>query len=97
VSRSFDLFVGPGTVGFTFARNRTDVGFAVGGGLEYKFSPAWSVKAEYQLIDLGSEELLGTAPAFGGLSTFTNRLDEVYNTARIGVNYHVVPTSEPLK
>ena len=96
VRRSVDLFAGS-VVGATFARNRTDVGFAVGGGIEYKFTPAWSVKVEYQFIDLGSEELMGTAPAFGGISTFTNGLDETYNTVRVGVNYHVVPTYEPLK
>ena len=28
-------------------------GYVVGGGLEYAMSPAWSVKAEYQYIDLG--------------------------------------------
>ena len=96
VHRSVDLFAGS-VVGATFARYRTDVGFAVGGGIEYKFTPAWSVKAEYQFIDLGSEELMGTAPAFGGISTYTNGLNETYNTVRVGVNYYLVPTSEPLK
>jgi outer membrane immunogenic protein len=96
VHRSVDIFAGS-EVGATFARNRTDVGFAVGGGIEYKFTPAWSVKVEYQLIDLGSEELMGTAPAAGGISTYTNGLDETYHTARVGVNYQFVPAYEPLK
>jgi outer membrane immunogenic protein len=93
VSRRIDLYGGAAT----FARDRTDVGFAVGGGIEYLFSPAWSVKAELQVIDLGSEELKGTAPGFWGRSTSTNGLDELYGTLRVGVNYHVVSTYEPLK
>ncbi len=37
--------------------NGTQTGYAVGGGIEYKFTPNWSLKAEYQYIDLGGEKL----------------------------------------
>ncbi len=33
----------------------TSTGYVVGGGVEHKFSPSWSVKAEYQYINLGQE------------------------------------------
>jgi outer membrane immunogenic protein len=65
--------------------NGTQTGFAVGGGLEYLFNPNWSLKAEYQYMDLGSKRLLGT-PGFVGFST--NPLDTAFHTVRAGVNYH---------
>ena len=38
---------------YDYKRDTTATGYVLGGGVEYKFSPAWSVKGEYQLIDLG--------------------------------------------
>ena len=67
--------------GDVFASNTTQTGYAVGGGVEYKFNPAWSVKAEYQYIDLGSERLTD------GLGNATNPLDTNFQTARVGLNY----------
>ncbi len=67
--------------GDVFASNTTQTGYAVGGGVEYKFNPAWSVKAEYQYIDLGSEKLTDS------LGNATNPLDTNFQTARVGLNY----------
>jgi outer membrane immunogenic protein len=64
-----------------FASNTTQTGYAAGGGIEYKFTPAWSLKAEYQYIDLGSQKLTGT------LGDTTNPLDTNLQTARVGLNY----------
>jgi outer membrane immunogenic protein len=44
--------------------DRTEVGWTVGGGLEYALSKHWSVKAEYLYYDLGNES--STAPASDG-------------------------------
>jgi len=33
----------------------TRAGWTLGGGLEWKFAPQWSVKAEYLYVDLGHE------------------------------------------
>ena len=65
-------------------RDGTQVGFVVGGGLEHTLARDWSVKLEYQYIDLGSERLVGT-PGFAGFST--NSLDTAFHTVRLGLNY----------
>lgn len=75
--------------------NNVQTGFTVGGGLEYKISPNWSLKAEYQYIDLGSEKLNGfdsTGAAIG-----TNNIDTNFHTVRVGVNYRFGGGYEPLK
>jgi outer membrane immunogenic protein len=64
-------------------------GFAVGGGGEFRFSPNWSAKFEYQYIDLGSapisgREFVGGLPWNSFVST-TTRFE--YHTVRLGVNY----------
>ena len=65
-------------------RDGTQVGFVVGGGLEHMLARNWSMKVEYQYIDLGSERLLGT-PGFAGFHT--NELDTTFHTVRLGLNY----------
>jgi outer membrane immunogenic protein len=73
---------GPGT--FETAQG-TQRGFAVGGGLEYLIAPKWSLKAEYQYIDLGRKALIGIPP-FVGFRTLP--VDTAFNTVRAGINYH---------
>jgi outer membrane immunogenic protein len=67
-------------VGPLLSGSTTRVGWTVGAGLEKKFSPNWSAKAEYLYMDLGSETY------FGGTA------DEVRvrfhdHIARVGINY----------
>ena len=38
------------------SRTQTQTGWVVGGGVEHKLTPAWSVKAEYQYINLGKDD-----------------------------------------
>jgi outer membrane immunogenic protein len=83
--------VGPVPVTFT-PHSDTETGFTVGAGIEYKVNPAWSVKAEYQFIDLGSVVLTSNIPGVG-----TRQIDNNFNTVRLGLNYHVLPAYEPLK
>jgi outer membrane immunogenic protein len=70
----------------------------VGGGYEYKFNQAWSVKAEYQYINLGRND-----PTFSGSSLCTparfgaDCVDDAFHTVRVGLNYHIHPAYEPLK
>ena len=69
--------------GDVFGSNTTQTGYAVGGGVEYKLNPSWSLKLEYQYIDFGKEMLtdsLGNTAAPG---------DTSLQTARVGVNYHL--------
>jgi len=97
-----------------FTSNREDIktGYVLGAGFEYFILPAWSLKAEYQYLNLGdsarridlsystgNKELPTAAVpgpethSFGaGLSS-----DHSYNTVRLGLNYHIGYTYEPLK
>ena len=64
----------------------THVGWTAGGGFEYLWNPAWSVKIEYQFFDFGTTSSsvynLGS-----GLSEFNHNLD--INTVKFGINYHL--------
>jgi outer membrane immunogenic protein len=52
----------------------TQTGYVLGAGIEYKFSPSWSAKGEYQFISLDTNDAAGT-------------LGEIH-TIRAGLNYH---------
>jgi outer membrane immunogenic protein len=66
-------------------------GWTVGGGVEHKLNAAWSVKAEYQYFDFGTERLV--MPTDG--DRYDNNL--TLHTVKAGVNYHIAPAYEPLK
>ncbi len=71
-----------------YGKHETDAtGYVVGGGVEHKFNPSWSVKAEYQYLNLGQE------------SFFAKEAKEDYavSTVRAGLNYHIGGGFEPLK
>src|SRR5262249_22323136 len=76
---------GAPTVGGTgFSDSDTDVGYAIGGGIEKMFSRNWSAKAEYIFIDFGSHTFQVTP------TTFT-RVCVHANIVRLGINYHFNP------
>lgn len=79
----------------SLSNNNTQTGYVVGGGVEYKINPSWSLKAEYQYIDLGTAKLTGTDNA--GVGFNTNSLDTNFHTARVGINYRLGRDYEPLK
>jgi outer membrane immunogenic protein len=60
----------------------TNVGWTVGGGVEYAALKNWSVKAEYLFVNLGSVSLACT-PACGTTSGSINE-----NIVRGGLDYH---------
>jgi len=81
------------------SKDDTATGFVVGGGLEYALSPAWSLKGEYQFMDLGRTKLSATS-ADAGLNDIASgslTIDHTYHTVRIGLNYHIHQDYEPLK
>lgn len=74
----------------------TQTGFVVGGGIEYALSPAWSIKGEYQFIDLGDSKLVAHTAVDDDDATGSVNIHHNYHTARVGLNYHL-NTYEPLK
>ncbi len=62
-------------------------GWTIGGGIEYKFSSAWSVKGEYQYYDFGSVTLDPLA-AIGRVGGPTISNDLTVNVVKVGVNYY---------
>jgi outer membrane immunogenic protein len=44
----------------------TQVGWTVGGGIEYAFAPNWSAKVEYDYADLPSRNIVLAGPGLGG-------------------------------
>ncbi len=66
-------------------------GWTVGGGIEYKFAPTWSVKGEYRYFDFG-DQTVWTTPG----ESYKQELKA--NTVTVGLNYFVggLPYS-PLK
>ncbi len=85
VKNQFDTVTGK-----FYKSDAMEAGYTLGGGVEYKINPAWSLKAEYQYIDLGHEDATGA-------SGYVATKDTEINTIRGGINYHVGPSYLPLK
>jgi outer membrane immunogenic protein len=78
----------------------TVTGYALGGGIEYKFNPSWSLKAEYQYLNFGKNEpsCVTNCTDVESLSTDGYKIgDDAFHTVRVGLNYWVNPTYAPLK
>lgn len=83
--------------------SETLIGFAAGGGIEWKMGGGWSLKTEYLYVDLGSVDLRmkGTAypdkaPCVGPISSscsFPHTTDSLagadvtFHTVKMGLNY----------
>jgi outer membrane immunogenic protein len=87
------MVTGPGPIG-TFAFNSGPTsnhsGWTVGAGVEYMLDPKWSIKGEYEYIDLGNE-IGGTNTIIfngGNRATFTSSGNFRVHTGQVGVNYH---------
>ncbi len=89
----------PGVLVTSLSRDNIDTGYALGAGIEYKVGGAWTVKAEYQLIDLRTYHLAASASdAFKDSETVrSNPISDSLNTVRVGLNYHLNNVNEPLK
>jgi outer membrane immunogenic protein len=78
------------------AQDRTSTsptGYVVGGGIEHMLSCCWSIKVEYQYINLGSEHYIapelftpGAAAAATAFAIHTDTQTD-FHTVRIGLNW----------
>jgi outer membrane immunogenic protein len=90
IGYAFDRFMPYVTGGLAFGNIKVDhtllgeasstrTGYALGGGLEYAFRQAWSMRAEYLYVDLGRFDV-GPAPLPSNIGFNANIL-------RAGINY----------
>jgi opacity protein-like surface antigen/outer membrane receptor protein involved in Fe transport len=76
-----------GAVNGTATVNANRSGWTFGTGIEYRLSRAWSAKAEYSLLDFGTNTVGANLLAPGDTLTVKDRVHEVM----AGVNYHWLP------
>ena len=88
-------FVSNGVDSVSFGNNSTQIGWVAGGGVEFKVTPSWSLKGEYQYIDLGSQTLNGIDTT--GASVTAAGPETSFSTARLGLNYRFGGGPQPLK
>lgn len=75
---------------FAIRENTLFSGYVLGGGLEWAFAPNWSMKAEYQFINLGREDFTAPVLTAAGVPTgftMTTAATPEIQTFRLGVNY----------
>ena len=74
--------------GITSRSSSTKAGWTVGGGVEYAFTPNWTVKGEYLYENFGH---VNSAPGFflpGVATAFNNSNRSInVNIVRVGLNY----------
>jgi outer membrane immunogenic protein len=79
----------------------TQTGWAAGAGIETKISPNWSLKGEYQFVDLGSVStgpgpLVNAGAAIPGFQAKSSSSQVEFNTVRVGINYYFNAPPPPL-
>jgi outer membrane immunogenic protein len=70
--------------GFSSTLNTTRGGWTIGVGAEYRFTPAWSAKLEYDFLDFGTNNY---GFSVGGPTAINTQVHEF----KVGVNYHFMP------
>jgi len=74
----------PVTIAGTRSTDR--LGWTIGGGIEWMFSPSWSAKIEYLYVDMGSISNSVVSPATLLGANVTSRVTD--SIIRGGINYH---------
>jgi outer membrane immunogenic protein len=67
--------------------SNTSAGWSLGAGAEWRFAPAWSVRAEYLYVDFGLHSNTISYTYAGNATTLTSTIRERDNIVRFGVNY----------
>jgi outer membrane immunogenic protein len=75
------------TNGIAYNVSNESTGWVAGAGIEWAFAPRWSLKSEYQYIQLGKNDPV--SPLSGPFSSFpgTTLHNDAFSTFRVGVNY----------
>jgi outer membrane immunogenic protein len=84
------LPVGPGQSFGRASSRDTKTGYVLGAGFEHACDRNWSLKLEYQYIDLGDETVEGALFFRDGRpseETFKTDFDADFHTVRVGLNY----------
>jgi outer membrane immunogenic protein len=76
---------GTGVV-FATAEDETRTGWMVGVGLEYGFTPNWSIKVEYNFMDFGNDTFNLVLPGTGVVSSVED-IDQQLHVVKAGINY----------
>ena len=82
----------------TFNSNNNDnfvTGWTVGGGIEWKVSPTWSIKAEYLHFDFSNNDNNCCNDGFG--NNFRDNAQLTADTVKLGFNYFWNAPPAPLK
>jgi outer membrane immunogenic protein len=79
-----DVYTITGAGGFFAETKDTNWGWTIGAGLEYGLTPNWSVKAEYNYLDFGTERI-GFTPNVG--APFQRDVDQNIHVVKVGINY----------
>ena len=75
---------------FTGSSSTISTGWTAGGGAEWMLDQHWSVKIEYQFVDLGTETVrIIAAPFSPGMiaPSFNAAFRDSFNVVRLGLNY----------
>ena len=75
--------------GNTFRDDASELGWFVGGGVEYAFNSNWSTRVEYNYVDFGGNgvNLSGTR-SNGTPGTAVFDVDQSFQVVKVGLNYH---------
>ena len=80
---------------FTFSNNDdTEVGWMVGVGFEYGFTPNWSAKIEYNFMDFGDRDFFVRDTVF--LNDFRLDHDLQFHVVKFGINYRFGAYAAPV-
>lgn len=93
VKTSMDVTEPPGQLFETHLDSSgTEVGYVIGAGAEFAFNESWTMKLEYQYIDLGNVSTDSPVFAIGTTNptgeTASSDVEAAFHTIRLGVNFN---------
>jgi outer membrane immunogenic protein len=81
---------GAASTGYFLKRNNDNFGYAVGGGLEYAFTPNWTAKIEGLYVDFGGKDKNGYAGSVIGVTNTGAPISAIASSGNSGNDFAVV-------